>query len=185
MFIRTERLFLRPAWPEDLDELTETLGGDAVIPSIGVSALPRTTGELREYLARPRDGLLPHFFINLRAEGGARLIGSIGLGRAEQDVELGFAIGRRYRGHGYAAEAVRAVLAEARMLGHRRIVAAHFPDGEPSARVLRQAGFKPTAETRSRYSTGRRGEAPARLYVAVLADKLFDMLGVGPQRAAA
>jgi ribosomal-protein-alanine N-acetyltransferase len=100
-------------------------------------------------------------------------------------VELGYTIARPHRGHGYAAEAVRAVLAEARMLGHRRVVAAHFPDGEASARVLKQAGFRRTGETRPRYSMRRGGVAPARLYVAVLADKLFDMLGVGPQRVAA
>jgi hypothetical protein len=51
--------------------------------------------------------------------------------------------------------------------------------------VLEQLGFKATGETRSPVSAGRGGEAPVRLYAAVLADKLFDMLGVGPQQAAA
>ena len=180
MFIRTERLFLRPGWPEDLEELLDVLGGDAVVRSIGVSALPRTQAELREVLARPLESLLPHFFINLREDDGAKLIGGIGLGRLGDDIELGYWIARRHRGHGYAAEAVKAVLAEARMLGHHHVVAAHFAD-DASASVLEQSGFKPTGEVRSRFSVGRGGEAPARLYVAVLADKLFDLMGVGSQ----
>ncbi|MBB4857380.1 RimJ/RimL family protein N-acetyltransferase [Novosphingobium chloroacetimidivorans] len=184
MFIRTERLFLRPGWPEDMGELVEVLDEDAVRRSIGISALPRSAVALREYISRPRDPLLPHFFINLRDDAGARLIGGIGLGRYGKDVELGYWIAQRHRGLGYATEAVRAVLAEARMLGHREIVALHFADNEASARVLQTSGFKPTGETRARLSIGRGAEAQARLYVATLADKLFDLLGVGPQSAA-
>lgn len=184
MFIRTERLFLRPGWPEDMDELLEVLGEEAVVRSIGVSSFPRSAAALRDYLSRPRDPLLPHFFINLRDDTGAKLIGGIGLGRVGDDVELGYWIANRHRGHGYAAEAVRAVLAEARMLGHREIVALHFADNEASARVLQSSGFKPTGETSARFSVGRGAEAQARLYVATLADKLFDLFGVGPQRIA-
>jgi RimJ/RimL family protein N-acetyltransferase len=183
MFIRTERLFLRPAWPEDLDELLEVLGDDSIVRTIGVAALPRTTAELREHLARPREGLLPHFFVNLREEDGAKLIGSVGLVRSGDDIELGYWIARRHRGHGYAAEAVSAVLAEARMLGHRQVVATHFADNAASACVLERVGFKPTQEIRSRFRSGRADEAPARLYVAVLADKRFDMMGVGQAAA--
>lgn len=184
MFIRTERLFLRPGWPEDMGELLEVLGEEAVVRSIGVAALPRSAAALREYISRPRDPLLPHFFINLRDDAGARLIGGIGLGQSGDDVELGYWIASQHRGRGYAAEAVKALLAEARMLGHREIVALHFADNEASAKVLQSSGFKATGETRTRFSVGRGVEAQARLYVATLADKLFDMLGVGPQRAA-
>lgn len=169
MFIRTERLFLRPAWPEDMDELLAVLSDDAVVRSIGVSALPRTPTELRAYLERPSEILLPHFCINLREDDGAKLIGAVGLGRSGNEVELGCRIARGYHGHGYAAEAVRGVLAEAQMLGHHQVIAAHFSDNEASARVLKQAGFKPTGETCSRYSYRRGAEVPASVYVARLA----------------
>jgi ribosomal-protein-alanine N-acetyltransferase len=169
MFIRTDRLFLRPAWPEDIGELLAVLSDDAVVRSIGVSALPRTPTELRGYLERPGEILLPHFCINLRESDGAKLIGVVGLGRNGDEVELGCRIALGHHGHGYAAEAVRGVLADAQMLGHRQVVAAHFSDNEASARVLKQAGFTPTGETRSRYSYRRRAQLPASLYIARLA----------------
>ncbi|MDE8652944.1 GNAT family N-acetyltransferase [Novosphingobium album (ex Liu et al. 2023)] len=179
MFIRTERLFLRPGWPEDLDELLAVLRDDAVLRNLALAPLPGTAEEAREYLARPRHRLLPNFFIYARSFGGPRLVGGIGLGRDGDDVELGYWIVRAHRGKGYAAEAVRAVLAQARMLGHRQIVARHFADNETSARVLESTGFKPTGETRPRFSTGRGGEAPAMLYVAVLSENSARPDGAG------
>ena len=31
MFLRTQRLFLRPAWPEDAPELTRAIGQEAIV----------------------------------------------------------------------------------------------------------------------------------------------------------
>jgi len=171
MFIRTERLFLRPGWPEDMQDLRDLANEGGVVCS--TSAV-----ELDAYLSRPRDVLLPHLFINLRGDNGSRLIGGVGLSRSGDEVELGYWLARKYRGHGYAAEALQAVLAEARMLGHRRIIAKHVADGEAPARVLEQSGFKLA-------SAGRAADARVRLYVANLTDKLFNLLGVGPNPARA
>lgn len=185
MFIRTERLFLRPAWPEDIDEVTQILANEAVCGSAPLAQLQRTSAQLQAYLDGPQESRLPRFFINLRDDSGPKLIGSIGLGRSGPDVELGYWIARMHRGRGYAGEAVQAVLAQARALGHRRVVAAHFAENEAAASVLKRAGFQPTSETRSRFSAYLGAEAPARLYVASLADKLFDLMGVGSQAARA
>lgn len=184
MFIRTERLFLRPGWPEDVDELLHVLGDGSLVRSIGVAAMPPSARALREYLSRPRDRLLPHFFINLRDDAGPKLIGGIGLGRAGRDVELTYWLARRHSGSGYAAEAVKAVLAEARMLGHRKVVATPVPDNDVAVQVLQNSGFKPTDVAGPRSSRARGADSQTRLYVAVLADRLFDLLGVGPQRMA-
>lgn len=165
MFIRTERLSLRPGWPEDLDDLVEELNGDAQDHSIGVAGLPDSVAELRAYLEKPRAGRLPHFFIDLREGDGPRLIGAIGLEAVGEEVELGYWIGPRHRGHGYAGEAVRAVLEQAALLGLRQIVAAHFAN-EASARVLEQSGFQATDQLRPRRS--EESATPERLYVAVL-----------------
>jgi RimJ/RimL family protein N-acetyltransferase len=185
MFIRTERLFLRPAWPEDIDELTQVLADDAVCGDVALAPLERTSAQLRAYFDSAEERRLPRFFINVRDDNGSKLIGSIGLGRSGSDIELGYWIARMHRGRGYASEAVRAVLAQARALGHRRVVAAQFAENEAAARVLEHAGFQPTNETRSRFSAYLGTEAPARLYVASLADKLFDFMGVGSQAARA
>lgn len=168
MFIRTERLLLRPSWPEDLDELLDLLGEEDIAQNLGVQGLPRSREELQAYIARPRVAMLPHFFINLRKSNATRLIGGIGLGRDGDDVELGYWIARAHRGQGFAEEAVRAVLDQARAIGHRRIVACHFADSTASAAVLESAGFVRTGETRERYSAARATVAPANFYIADL-----------------
>ena len=167
MFIRTERLFLRPGWPEDLDDLLEALSDDT-IRRMTVFALPRTREEIEAYLRRPRDPHLPHFFMYRRGEQGAKLVGGIELNPYRGEVEVGYWIAPRYRGQGYALEALRAVIDWARTLGHHRLVAKHFVDNQASIRVLEAAGFHDTGSERMRYCAGREGEALARLYVVDL-----------------
>lgn len=168
MFFRTERLFLRPGWPEDLDDLLEAFNDEAIQRTIEVSAFPRTREAVREYLDRPRDPRFPHFFMYLRGANGAKLVGGIGLGPFGKDVEVGYWIASGYRGQGYALEALRAVVDQAWTLGHRRLVAKHFIDNDASARVLEAAGFHDAGEESPRFSEGRGGEALARLYIADL-----------------
>jgi RimJ/RimL family protein N-acetyltransferase len=154
MFIRTERLFLRPGWPEDLEELREVLGNEEAA--------------MRDSSSRSREPFLAHFFINLRDDDGPRLIGGIGLAKVGSDVELDFWVAPRHRGQGYAAEAVRAVLRQAAMLGHDRVIAMHFADNAASARVLEQAGFAPTGKTCMRFNVERGVKALAQVYRADL-----------------
>lgn len=168
MFIRTERLFLRPGWPEDVDDLLEALGDEAIQRTVAVSALPRTHEAVREYLQRPRDPRLPHFFMYLRGAQGAKLVGGIGMGHSGDEVEVGYWIAAGYRGRGYALEALRAVVEQARTLGHRRLIAKHFIDNDASVRVLEAAGFRDTGGEHLRYSVGRGAEALTRRYVADL-----------------
>jgi RimJ/RimL family protein N-acetyltransferase len=168
MFVRTERLFLRPAWPEDLDDLVAALGEEDIQRNVGVAPLPRTAQDVRAYLDRPRDPRLPHFFMYLRAPGGPQLVGGIGLGQYDEDVEVGYWIASRHRGRGFAGEALRAVVGQARILGHKRIVASHFADSPGTHQVLESAGFRDTGQVRSRYSAGRAMEYAVRVYVADL-----------------
>lgn len=164
MFIRTERLFLRPGWPEDLDDLMEAFRDETFQRTIAVSALPQTSEAIGEYLQRPRDPRLPHFFMYLRDDDGARLVGGIGLGRYGDDVELGYWIATPFRGRGFALEALRAVIDQARVLGHRRLIAKHFSGNVATTRVLAAAGFVDTGSELPRYSAGRGEEALATVF---------------------
>lgn len=168
MFIRSERLFLRPAWPEDSEELAVLMTDDSVVRNIAAIHWRLTAEDAQRYITRPRERLLPHFFITLPTADGAKPIGSIGLGRDGDDVEIGYWIGRRHWGQGYATEATRAVLGLAKAIGHRRIVAQHFADNAASERVLTKAGFRPTGEVRRRYSVGRAVAAPATTFAVEL-----------------
>lgn len=178
MFIRSERLFLRPGWPEDREELLALIGDEAVVRNLATSSWPSTADDVQEFICRPRDKLLPHFFVTLPTADGAKLIGSIGFGRDGEDAELGYWIARSHWGQGYATEAARAVLCLARALGHRRVVASHFIDNRAARRVLAKAGFRPTGIVRPRYSLARGGDAPAMIYVAEL-----DAVGGGDEGA--
>jgi len=168
MFIRSERLFLRPGWPEDWHELIGLINDREVVGNLASAPWPYTAEHAREFAARPQQRLLPHFFITLPGAQGPKLIGSAGLGRDGDEVELGYWIARPYWGQGYATEAARAVLGLARALGHRRVFASHFVDNPASGKVLRKAGFRPTGETRMRHSQGRGCEARVERHEAAL-----------------
>jgi RimJ/RimL family protein N-acetyltransferase len=170
MFIRSERLFLRPAWPEDCEELIALATDESVARDIAVTHWPASAEEARRFIARPGERLLPNFFITLPTADGAKPIGSIGLFRDTQDVELGYWIGHRHWGQGYATEATRAVLGLARAIGHRRIFANHFGDNAASARVLEKTGFRRIGTNNSRKGAAPGGVAPAVTFAVDLCE---------------
>ncbi|EIZ78847.1 GCN5-like N-acetyltransferase [Novosphingobium sp. Rr 2-17] len=172
MFVRTERMFLRPAWPEDLDDLVEILGEEGVQCTVGVSPLLRDVAGIAAFLNRSSDPRLPHLVMYLRAPDGPRLVGGIALAADEDGgVEISYWIVARYRGRGFAREALRAVMNQARALGYRRVVAKHFAEGLATHRVLESVGFADTGKVHSRYSNARGMEFAARTYVADLATR--------------
>lgn len=164
MFFRSERLFLRPAWPEDWQDVLAGMGDEAILRNLASPPWPCTTEDAKAFVRRPHERGLPNFCITLPTGGGARLIGGIGLARRGEGAELGFWIARPHWGQGYASEAARAIVGLARALGHRGLGASHFLDNPAAGRVLRKAGFVPTGKVRRRFGTARGGEAPARDY---------------------
>jgi len=165
MFIRSERLFLRPGWPEDWPELLARIADEAVVKNLAKAPWPYTEGDARSFAQKPQDPRCPHFFVTLPTSAApAELIGCVGLASHGEEVELGYWFGREHWGRGYATEAARAVLRLARTLGHRRIVAKHFTDNSASGRVLAKLGFRPNGEIRPSYSLARGSEAPAQVH---------------------
>jgi RimJ/RimL family protein N-acetyltransferase len=168
MFIRSERLFMRPGWSEDVEELQALLADNDVARQLAAPPSEPEGDCVSEWLGPSREPLLPRFCISLPSALGAKLVGWIGLGRVSGEVSLACWIGRAFRGQGYASEAARAVFSLARALGHRRIVAEHFADDPVSARFLAGLGFKPNGEPRARLSWARGGEALAMTHALVL-----------------
>jgi RimJ/RimL family protein N-acetyltransferase len=171
MFIRSERLFLRPGWPEDWKDLLPLIGDEAVVRQLARAPWPYTAEDAKAFAARQHERMLPNFFVTLPSADGARLIGHVGLARDGDDVELGYWIGRPFWGQGYATEAARALLSLARVLGHERLVASHFADNPASGRVLRKLGFCPTGVVRNRFSQGRGHAAPAHQLALTLGER--------------
>lgn len=162
MFHRSERLLLRPPWPEDWKLVLGGIADEGVVRNLARAPWPYEPQHARDFVRLPIAPAYPRFLI-ARADN-AQLVGCIGIDPHEGQVELGYWIARQHWGQGYATEAGRAVLDVAQMLGHRRVVASHFLDNPASGRVLRKLGFVPTGTIRNRHSCGRGGEAPTAEY---------------------
>jgi RimJ/RimL family protein N-acetyltransferase len=156
MFIRTDRLFLRPAWLEDAPELARAIGDKMVVRNLSRVPWPYREEHAVEWIAREQDPFLPSLLVTL-PEAGGRIIGVSGLHVDGDGSAFGYWIARGYHGRGYATEAGKAMLGLARVLGHRRVRADHFADNPASGRVLRKLGFAPTGKTLNRASLGRGG----------------------------
>lgn len=181
MFARTERLLLRPSWPEDAAELYRAIADEAIVRNLARAPWPYTKDEAARFAALSHSDLYPTFLLMQRTDGAPRLIGACGIGENDGETELGYWIARPYWGLGFATEAVRAVIGIARTIGHKRIVAGHFTDNPASGRVLRKVGFRSTGRTAQRYSNGRGTNAKCALYEKSL-DAVSDRDIAMPQR---
>ena len=144
--IETDRLILRQFAMDDAGFVLELLNDPAWLQHIGDRGV-RTLADARAYL---RKGPLASYarngfgfnLVELKSTGEP--IGGCGLIKRETlaDVELGFAFLPQFRGIGYAEEAARATLKNARqLLGFERIVAVVAPENTRSIGLLRKLGF--------------------------------------------
>jgi RimJ/RimL family protein N-acetyltransferase len=164
MFARTERLLLRPSWPEDAAELHAAIADEGIVRNLASAPWPYTAEEAVRFATKDHDENYPAFLLMLRTDSAPRLIGACGLGERGGDAELGYWIARPYWGLGFASEAGRAVINIAKAIGHKKLVAGHFIDNPASGHVLRKLGFRNTGKTEQRQSKGRRTSATCALY---------------------
>jgi len=143
----TPRLSLRHLCADDAAFILELLNEPEFIENIGDRRV-QTLEEARGYIltgpvasyARLGFGL---YAVELRECRSA--VGICGLLKREclEDVDVGFALLRRYRRRGYAFEAASAVMQYGRQsLGLNRIVAITSPDNEASISLLGRLGLK-------------------------------------------
>lgn len=157
MFALTPRLTLRPGWLEDAPALAQAIGHEAVIRRLARAPWPYAQGDAETFLSLPRGATEPRFVI-IERSGGHRMIGGIGLHRADNgDHELGYWLTPDAWGRGYATEAGRALLDIARhALPITRVAAYHHADNPASGHVLRKLGFVETGRS-TRYALARGG----------------------------
>lgn len=168
MFVRTDRLLLRPGWVDDAAALRDAIAHETVANMLATMPWPYGLTDAEDFLSRPARPHLPNCLIFLRTAGKPRLIGGIGLGGEETLPELGFWISPAYWGLGFATEAGRAFLASAQeSLKRPRIAARHFMDNPASGHVLRKLGFVRTGRITPLYAQGRGTTAAALDYLAV------------------
>jgi RimJ/RimL family protein N-acetyltransferase len=142
--ILTERLGIRAFEPEDLHALHAVYGDPEVTRWIpAYPTLEHTRRALDLHVRGARDGG-PAFWAVIERSSGD-LIGDAGLAPLDggPDIELGYTLGRRWWGRGYATEAARACLAEAfGPLGVERAVALIRPGNRASIRVAEKIGLR-------------------------------------------
>lgn len=174
MFHRTERLLLRPFWPEDATAVLAGINNPLILKNLSSPPCPYGLADAQEFCALPFDEKLPNFAMIRRTRGTPELIGSIGLGRLGDDapyegaIQIGYWLDQRHWGLGYTSEAARAVLQIAAAIGHRQIIGRHFADNPASGRVLHKIGFRPTGRTLPLHSKSRSAPASAHELVCHL-----------------
>ncbi len=165
MFIRTERLLLRPGWIEDAPALAATISDESILTKLALAPSPYRLADAVTFLSMPRDERSADFLMFQRANGAPRLIGGVGLMTRDDETELGYWIARPYWGLGFATEAARAVVDLARhSLRHRALVSGHFIDNPASGNVLVKLGFRATGQIVARESRARGVAVPCKLY---------------------
>jgi RimJ/RimL family protein N-acetyltransferase len=174
MFARTERLLLRPSWPEDAGALYEAIADQDIVRNLARAPWPYTADDAAWFAKLEHSQMFPNFMLLLRTDGAPRLIGSCGLGELDGEAELGYWIARPYWGKGFASEAARAVVGVAKALGHKKLVSGHFVDNPASGRVLRKVGFRPVGRQEQRYSAGRACDVSCALFEQSLTGESSD-----------
>ncbi len=179
MFIRSQRLFLRPIWPEDwrelkagadYDSLAQQLSGMSVATGRNWQSAPPPREDPRcpRFLITRPDGIAPGAESGTGLERGSesgRAIGCVGLVRGGEAVRIGYWIAPAHQRHGYATEAARAMLTLARVLGHRRIGAAQIINDPGAGRVLTKLGFRPLGAPGDSYFELRGVRLPVQQHV--------------------
>ncbi len=172
MFYCSERLLLRPAWPEDWKAVYSGIADEGVVRNLARAPWPYSQDDARSFVELPVDLRFPRFLITRSRD--AALIGCIGIDMTVGQVELGYWIARQHWGRGYATEAGRGVIEIASTLGYKTLFARHFLDNLASGKVLSKLGFKPTGRIVHRHSCGRGAEAPTAEYSLDLSEQSAD-----------
>jgi RimJ/RimL family protein N-acetyltransferase len=159
MFIRSKRLFLRPAWLEDAHDLQAAISDERIVRNLARVPWPYRLQDARAFVVTLPERGYPSLLITMPDAEGSSLIGGIGLHEEAGRAELGYWLVPSAWERGYATEAARALLSVAPMLGHVRIGARHFVDNPASGRVLEKLGFHRTGDIGDRHRLGRAGTA--------------------------
>ena len=142
----TDRLYLRHMSTDDAAFILELVNEPAWLEFIGDRGV-RHLDDARAYIANGPIAMLERhgfaLFVVIR-QADLAPIGICGLLKRDtlDDVDLGFALLARYRGHSYAREAAKAAIAYGfGALGLKRIVAIAKPTNARSIHLLESLGF--------------------------------------------
>ena len=184
--VRTARLTLRPALADDLAATWEYRR----LPEVSrwLTRAPATPEEYGEHFLDP-DRLARTVVVELQGHVVGDLMLKVEDAWAQAEVadrargtqaELGWVLHPEHAGHGYATEAVRALIDLAfDGMGLRRVTAGCFAANEPSWRLMERVGMRRETVT-VRESLHRSGEWLDGMGYALLADERRGTDAAGP-----
>jgi RimJ/RimL family protein N-acetyltransferase len=144
LWITTPRLVIRPLLPRHAQRLAAIGGQPDVARMLGSVPSPWPTQDAATWISKGAWRGRPGFRLGVWLKGGS-LIGMVGLGG--QPVSAAYFIGPDHAGHGYATEAMQAMLADSfGRFNIHTVLADHFTDNPVSGRVLQKLGFEKTGE---------------------------------------
>lgn len=166
MFVRTQRLTLRPGWIEDAPEMARAIAFRSVCDKLAKVPWPYSQADAEHFLAMQQDAKHPALLIHAHDAGTVRLIGTVGIHEDEAgEHEFGYWLTPDAWGRGYATEAGAGMVRLAReSLRLKRLVAGHFVDNPASGHVLRKLGFRPTGRVVLRESRARGHASPCATF---------------------
>jgi RimJ/RimL family protein N-acetyltransferase len=153
--LETARLTLRLFKPDDLDAYAEMCADPEVMRYINDGKTLTREGTWRDMaMVMGHWQLRGYGLWAVEERATHQLIGRIGHWNPEgwPGFELGWMLGRRYWGHGFATEGARAALHHAfAVLNVRHVISLIYPDNAPSIRLAQRLGerFEGPAEINS------------------------------------
>lgn len=156
--IKMERLTLKPYSGQDIGALIELLTDPEVTNTFMVPEMEsRSCVEelVKKLIVFSQTDDTKHLEYGIYLSG--KLIGFINdCGARDDEIEIGYVIHPQYQGHGYATEAVHAVITELREMGFRKVTAGYFSENTASLRVMEKCGMQKTTLTEEEYYRGKR-----------------------------
>lgn len=151
--VSSERFHIAPLRAGDEAALKAVTDDPGVTGAISFLKSPFTLEDAAALIRSNTEG--SHVFLGVRRNDNEALVGVVGVHpRSPDGVELGYWFATIGHGHGYATEAVGAVIRAVQAAVADRIIYAECPrDNRASWRVLEKLGFTPT---------GRPGVRPGR-----------------------
>ena len=160
--IRTKRLLLDSLTVDDWPVVQSEWGVPAVARMTATVKYPWSEADVKDWIAARLDQGIDGFGCAIRLHDGT-LIGSVGAGG--DPINLGYMLGEKHWGKGYASETCHAFLqkAFAHFQSLTEIEASVFDDNPASANVLLKLGFTRVSETDCS-SLARVEASPSSLY---------------------
>ena len=142
--LKTERLIIKSPEIDDKVELTQLINDYAVVQWLSNMPFPYRLEDAEEFIEQSQEKVLKQEFKTYMIFHNKKMIGGIELRDFnEHSCELGYWLGKKYWGKGFATEAVGKILELGfGELNLSNIYAAYKVGNEASKKVLEKSGFQ-------------------------------------------